>query len=255
MGYALIFLSRYDEAVPWLQRSLAANPNDTASNRASTHQAIAAAQALAGHIQEAQSSAAEASRLWPTITVQLFFRFNAANSTNPAIVEQVSRMRDGLRLAGLRDHADEGFDSGVAADDVLHTDYDAPTPITAPGARTISTADLATLIAQRKPLVLDASPPWGASIPGAVGLWGGGIGGSISDEYQDRLRTKLQQLTRGDLNAPVVTMGWNAERYQGRNLALRLVALGYPNVYWYRGGREAWEVASLHETKIMMQDW
>ena len=42
---------------------------------------------------------------------------------------------------------------------------------------------------------------------------------------------------------PIVTMGFNAERFQGRNLALRLVALGYTNVYWYRGGREAWEVA------------
>jgi hypothetical protein len=28
-------------------------------------------------------------------------------------------------------------------------------------------------------------------------------------------------------------------------LALRLVALGYTNVNWYRGGREAWEVAGL----------
>jgi adenylate cyclase len=31
--------------------------------------------------------------------------------------------------------------------------------------------------------------------------------------------------------------------------------LGYPNVYWYRGGREAWEVAGLPETAVNMQDW
>jgi rhodanese-related sulfurtransferase len=36
-----------------------------------------------------------------------------------------------------------------------------------------------------------------------------------------------------------------AERWQGRNLALELVALGYPNVSWYRGGREAWDAAGL----------
>ena len=164
-------------------------------------------------------------------------------------------MRDGLRLAGIRDHADEDADFGLASDDVLHTDYEAPTPTTAPGTRTIQTPDLAVLVEQRKPLVLDASLRWGRSIPGAVGLWGGGVGGGTSDEYEGRLRTKMQQLTHGDLNAPVVAVGWNAERYQGRNLALRLVALGYTNVYWYRGGREAWEVAGLTETEVDVQDW
>ena len=64
----------------------------------------------------------------------------------------------------------------------------------------------------------------------------------MSDEYQERLGRKMQQLTGGDRSVPVVAMGWNAERFQGRNLALRLVALGYTDVYWYRGGREAWEV-------------
>ena len=65
----------------------------------------------------------------------------------------------------------------------------------------------------------------------------------------------MQELTAGDRNVPIVTMGFNAERYQGRNLALRLVALGYTEVYWYRGGREAWEVAGLPETDLAMQDW
>ncbi|HME27856.1 MAG TPA: hypothetical protein VKI44_42150 [Acetobacteraceae bacterium] len=39
------------------------------------------------------------------------------------------------------------------------------------------------------------------------------------------------------------------------NLALRLVALGYTQVYWYRGGREAWEVNGLPETKLDVQEW
>jgi TolB-like protein/tetratricopeptide (TPR) repeat protein len=255
MGYALTFLERYDQAILWLQRSLAANPNDSAPNRATTNAAIAAAQALAGHTKEAHASAVEANRLWPMLTVRLFFQFSSANSTNPVLVTQVARVRDGLRLAGMRDHADEDADPGIASDDVLHTDYDAPTPTTAPGVRTIRTSDLAKLIDQRKPLVLDASPPWGMSIPNAVGLWGSGVGGNVSDEYQGRLRITMQRLAKGDLNVPVVTMGWNAERYQGRNLALRLIALGYTNVYWFRGGREAWEAADLPETEIEVQDW
>jgi hypothetical protein len=65
----------------------------------------------------------------------------------------------------------------------------------------------------------------------------------------------MQHLTRGDLTLPIVALGFNSERYQGRNLALRLLALGYTNVYWYRGGREAWEVAGLPEADLVVQDW
>ena len=54
---------------------------------------------------------------------------------------------------------------------------------------------------------------------------------------------------------PIVTMGLNSERYQGRNLALRLVALGYDEVYWYRGGREAWVAAGLPAAEVALQDW
>ena len=107
-----------------------------------------------------------------------------------------------------------------------------------------------------RPLVIDTvSNSWGRSIPGAIGLKFSGLGGSFADEAQDRLRRKMVELTRGNLNQPVVAVGWNSERFDGRNLALRLVALGYTNVLWYRGGREAWEVAGLPETELVMQDW
>jgi hypothetical protein len=65
----------------------------------------------------------------------------------------------------------------------------------------------------------------------------------------------MQALTKGDLSTPIVAVGWNSERFDGRNLALRLVALGYTNVHWYRCGREAWEVAGLPETPVDVQDW
>ncbi len=70
-----------------------------------------------------------------------------------------------------------------------------------------------------------------------------------------RLRKKMRQLTGGNLDTPIVTVGWNAERFQGRNLALRLVALGYSEVYWYRGGREAWMAAGLPVAEVTPQDW
>jgi adenylate cyclase len=251
MGYPLLFLGRYDEAVNSFERSLAANPGARADIRSDSYAAIAAAQALAGHIEQARLSAIEASRLRPSITARGFYAYYPKN---PVLVAQIANMRDGLRLAGMRDHADEDADFGLLSNSVLHTDYEAPTPTTAPGAHTIRTPDLAKLVEQRKPLVLDTSR-WGVSIPGAVQLSGAGIGGSTSDEFQERLARKMQQLTSGDRTVPIVTVAFNSERYYGRNLALRLVVLGYTNVYWYRGGREAWEVAGLPETAVDVQDW
>jgi adenylate cyclase len=65
----------------------------------------------------------------------------------------------------------------------------------------------------------------------------------------------MQELTKGDRATPIVAAGFNSERFDGRNLALRLAALGYTQVYWYRGGREAWEVNGLPETTLYVQEW
>jgi TolB-like protein/DNA-binding winged helix-turn-helix (wHTH) protein/tetratricopeptide (TPR) repeat protein len=251
IGYAHLFIERYDESVEWFRRSLAANPGDSAAARGGIYAAIAAAQALAGRLAEARVSAAEANRLNPALTARGHFPFEIRGATELA---QVARMRDGLRLAGMRDHADEDADFGLASDSALHTDYAAPTPNAAPGARTIRTPEMARLMEQRKPLILD-TVGFGRSVPGAVNLCGAGIGGSVAGELQDRLARKMRQLTGGDPSTPIVTMGFNAERYQGRNLALRLAALGYTEIYWYRGGREAWQVANLPDAELTMQDW
>ena len=75
------------------------------------------------------------------------------------------------------------------------------------------------------------------------------------DAAQDRLRGEMQQLTTGDLNKPVVAVGWNSERFDGRNLALRLVALGYTQCLLYAVAVEAWEVTGLPETPLDVQEW
>ncbi len=250
IGYALLFLRRYDEAVDWFQKSLAANSRDD-RDRGIIRAAIAAAQALAGRVEAARASAAEATRLWPMLTARSYYQ---ERITNPIHLAQILLMRDGLRLAGVRDHADEDADFGLVSDDALQMASEAPTPTSVPGARTVRTPELVVMLEQQKPLVLDTIP-WGGSILGAVGLWGAGAGGSLIDELQDRLRRKMLELTDGNLTVPVVTMGRNSERFQGRNLALRLAGLGYTDVYWYRGGQEAWEAAGLPTTELVVQNW
>ena len=141
----------------------------------------------------------------------------------------------------------------MAPDAELRQDLAGLTPTTAPGVTTIRTNDLLPLLAQRKPLVIDSAMySRGRSIPAAIGLRNAGLGGTFTDAAQHRLNRKI---TGGDLSKPIVAVGWNSERFDGRNLALRLVALGYTNVYWYRGGGEAWKVSGLPETEVDVQDW
>jgi TolB-like protein len=252
LGFASLLLGRDKDAITFLERSLAINPDDD-GGRQWIYRFLAAAYAQAGEPTAAKHAVAEADRLWPYDTVRSHW---PDDLSSPVYAEQVRRLQAGLRLAGERDHADEQADFGVPSDATLLKDFVGLTPTTAPGARTIGTTDLAKFLALTRPVVIDTvSYSWGRSIPGAVGLKFAGLGGSLTDRVQDRLRSTMRELTTGDLSRPIVAVGWNSERFDGRNLALRLVALGYTQVYWYRGGREAWEVVGLSETKLDVQEW
>jgi tetratricopeptide (TPR) repeat protein len=251
MGFAALMLGRDQDAIAYFQRSLALNPENSGNRW--THRMLAAAYARNGQMDAAKRSLSEGDRLWPYYTVRGVY---PEELSSPVYVQQIRDYQARLRLAGARDHADEDADFGVPADGLLHDEVAGRTPMDAPGARTIRTAELVRLLTDQAPLVIETvSNSWGRSITGAIGLRFSGLGGSFTDEAQDRLRRKMAELTRGDPSVPVVAVGWNAERFDGRNLALRLVALGHLNVYWYRGGREAWEVAGLPETELSVQNW
>jgi adenylate cyclase len=252
IGFASLVLGRDRDAITFLKRSLAINPDNNGYHQW-IYRDLAAAYARTGQMPEAKHALAEADRLWPYDTVRMHW---PEDPSSPVYAEQTGRFQDALRLAGERDHAEEEANFGVATDSTLHGDFAGLTPTSAPGVTTIRTADLARLLVQSRPIVIDTvSYSWGRSIPEAVGLSNAGLGGSYTDATQDHLRSKLHQLTAGDLSRPVVAVGWNSERFDGRNLALRLTALGYTQVYWYRGGREAWEVNDLPETTLDVQEW
>ncbi|MEA2743781.1 MAG: adenylate cyclase, partial [Acetobacteraceae bacterium] len=253
MGFASLMLGRDQDAITLLERSMALHPDMSDSYRQGNIRLMAAAYERLGEVDRSRRALAEADRIWPFGTVRGQY---PEDPTSVAYAEQVRSFQEALRRAGLRDHADEDADFGVASDAELHRVHSGLTPRTAPGARTIRTGDLVALLAERKPLVIDPMTYfWGRSITGAVGLKHAGAGGSLSGSGQERLRRKVAALTGGDLSKPIVAVGWNSERFDGRNLALRLVAMGYTNVYWYRGGREAWEVAGLPETELTATDW
>ena len=192
IGFALLMLGRHEESVAAFLQALASNQNAGAPQLAISRAGIAAALALSGDLAAARRSATEAMRLSPTLTVR---GLSPCGPLIPVIAGKYPHLHDGLRLAGIRDHADETFDPGLPADNVLRTEYEAPTPTEVPGARTIRTKELAALLRERQPVVVLDTSRDGDSIPGAIGLWGAGVGGTTDDAHQDRLRPFMRGAT------------------------------------------------------------
>ncbi len=243
------------DALDWAHWALTgANRELSPAFRAQMYLVQAAADARTGDLDAAKRDAGEAHRLQPLDTIR---SHGPAGRASAEHVAQIRKWQDALRLTGYPDHADPDADFGVVNDDRLHETIVGQTPKTAPGATTITTSQLATMLAQQKPLVIDAASPnfWYRSLPGAIGLADSGLGSEMRGAVQERLRRKMAELTGGEPAKPIVAVGWNSERFDGRNLALRLVALGYTKVFWYRGGREAWEVAGQPESDLAAQDW
>jgi adenylate cyclase len=257
IGTSLLLLKREVESIEWQQRALAAGAAAPSAWRAQCYLLMASAHALTGHQRDAHRAATDATRLWPYVTVR-----NIGQTISPrglpeaAYTAQMVHVQEGLRLAGMRDHADEDADFGVAPDSELHDDLIAATPTTVLGAMTTRTGELANLLSREKPILIDvALDSWGRSIPGAIGLQGTGHGASFSESVQARFNRKICDLTSDDLAAPIVAFCVNSERFTGYNLALRLVALGYSRVYWYRGGVEAWQVNEQPDSDLVLHDW
>ena len=255
IAYCLITAGHDREGLVWADRTTAA-PGSLPSGRES----LLLSQRVVAHFGTGDVETAR--RLAAELNARFSFATWRARSPNmPNSETDRNRFRiiqEALKAAGVRDHLDPDADFGVASGDVLHGDYlEGKTPTTAPGVTTVSTEQLASMLEAQKPLVIDTMvASWYRSVPGAFGLdFNEHTDGTFTDAVQKRLEQKLRALTGGDMAKPVVAMGFNVARFDGYNLALRLRHAGYTNVYWYRGGREAWEVAGKPEDLVRPADW
>lgn len=154
----------------------------------------------------------------------------------------------GVMLSSVDARAAEDEDFGVAPSANLRvTALSSPTPREIPGARIVLTEELRLRLrgeAARRPLLFDVlgGEPH-ESLPGAIWLPGAGRGESKDDAVQAQLARLLQAATQGNLDRPVVFFCQGVRCWLSYNAALRAVALGYREVYWYRGGIEAWLAA------------
>jgi PQQ-dependent catabolism-associated CXXCW motif protein len=149
--------------------------------------------------------------------------------------------------------ADEAVDYGILPTNTLHLrDFDAPTPTRIAGAHTITTLELENLMtSDRPPVLIDViGGRQNVSLPNAIWLRDAGVGRHLDDDVQAWFDFHLSQLTGHDKSHPLVFFCASRMCWLAHNATLRALDLGYTDVYWYRGGRDAWQAAGLPMTPV-----
>lgn len=152
------------------------------------------------------------------------------------------------RPVAERPYDDEASITDVQVDAVtIRTDkFEAPTPTSIAGAHTISTVALRNMmISPQPPILIDVLGNVTTTIAGAVTWSWAAEGNSIQDDVQSRLASSLDGLSKGDKTRPLVIFCLSKTCWRSVNAVKRVVRLGYQNVFWYRGGRNAWTSAGL----------
>jgi adenylate cyclase len=262
LGFALVRIGRYEEAINWLRAAQQASSGF--SPQISMNLTIAYAHA--GKIADARHALLELQKRMGGLFDARRMRHTVwtihTGGATPATVEERARAIEGLVMAGLPDHRSEEDDAGppITAEMRPTGPFGRTTPIGAPGVSTIKTSELRALIVDGEgspggevpPLLVstDCSDCLDIAIPGTVFVRDAYRNEVQDDEKRQVLKTFVDSLLHGNQARRVITFSWNAGGWGSRNLAIELVALGYPNVAWYRGGLEAWDVAGLPVTKL-----
>jgi len=138
----------------------------------------------------------------------------------------------------------EAKDFGIAPTERLHEGpMHAPTPTRIPGGLVITTGALKMLYERESALLVFDVLGGPQMLPNAQNALPAGQAGSFTDQTQREFGNYLQQVTGGDKEKPLVFYCQSIECWMSYNAALRAVNLGYTQVFWYRGGIEAWQAA------------
>jgi PQQ-dependent catabolism-associated CXXCW motif protein len=137
-----------------------------------------------------------------------------------------------------------------------------PVPATIAGGDVVATTELAVLIAEEDPVLVDVGPPphkpdniaaeaWvpppHRTLPGSHWLPGVGAG-ELAPAFEDWYRARLAALTGGDRSKPLVIF-CHPDCWGSWNAAKRAIRYGYSSVHWYEEGIEGWQDAG-HDTQV-----
>lgn len=136
-------------------------------------------------------------------------------------------------------------DFGVAPQQQLQTQFHGPTPTSIPGGQVITTDRLLGLYqqGQQNGLLVFHVLGQGPTLPNAQNAGPASQPGSFDDQTQQEFGQYLQQVTQGNKGRPMVFYCLNTQCWMSYNAALRAINMGFTQVYWYRGGIEAWQQA------------
>lgn len=160
--------------------------------------------------------------------------------------------------------SNEDEDMGVASPQSLRdgSEIHGATPSSAPsGIKTISTQELVSLYKSAPALIVLDSLAVNAAkkqtLPKANWLHGAGWSEAKFNTTIEANLAKAMATIAPNKDTPIVSYCSNWECWLSWNTSMRLAALGYTNVYWYRGGIDAWMAAKLPvvETPITAQLW
>ncbi len=245
LGYLLLLQGHLAEAANRLNEAVAGDP-DPQPGTASWGRAegvrylMIAATGLAGHLAEARTMYADYNRLWPHRTT---WRLAETATKSMSALPGFKRILAALEAAGMPRYADEHADDHVPAGSALpNEDAFAPTPTSLPGAETIDTATLIQWLQHGQDAVLIDLGLHAAVISGARTPENG------AEDYDGFVDQLLQGMPTHETRKKIVLMADGTYGSTSYNAARRLVAVGRPNVVWYRGGEEAWAKAGLPAT-------
>lgn len=94
----------------------------------------------------------------------------------------------------------------------------------------------------------------GPSLPMAQNAVAAAQTGDFQDQTRQQFGHYLQQVTQGNKNVPIVLYCQSTQCRMSYNAALRAIQMGYAQVYWYRGGIEAWQHVQQAASATMRQD-
>lgn len=245
LGLVNLMLGRNEEAIDWLQKSMAADPNGTESadslNRTEFNElGLMAAYGLTGRLQEARARYVDYSRRAPRRTVwRIQSYFSKAEANLPGFRSAMAS----LKQVGMPEFAEEKTDFHVAAASVPKTAGDfEPTPSTIPGGSVATTAAVVEMMGKDPALAIIAVGRGAAVVPNAH--W---IGGQAfpSDSANADLQRVAHEGTGGAMEKRIVVMGTGPYDWYAYNAVLTLISIGYRNVWWYRGGEESWAATGM----------
>lgn len=143
----------------------------------------------------------------------------------------------------------EGFetrDFGVPPQQNLRNgQFHAPTPTAIPGASVVTTQALAQAMQSGMQMLIIDVLGGTYGLPNSFTAPDLASPGSFNDRTQQRANQWLRQISGGNKSIPIVVYCSDPFCWLSYNGALRVRAAGFDNVYWYRGGLQAWQMAGL----------